>query len=214
MAWNWDRDYQGDKYPAAPAAEAGSGMDDFLASARKLTDQFLEQSRRQAEKILKDANAQADQILGDARQKADELLHDAENHAEEISLQARKDADALLAQAHADAEEIRSAASSKGTVDQEYAVQCVSDCFDEIRRRQEETLDVLNAQWQKFLIGLMPSDEELPAPEPEAVPAAEPEAAVPEADPPEPKPDVPFDLEEKVSALSREMDELFWKRKT
>lgn len=214
MAWNWDRDYQGDKYPAAPAADAGSDMDDFLASARKLTDQFLEQSRRQAEKILKDANAQADQILGDARQKADELLHDAENHAEEISLQARRDADALLAQAHADAEEIRSAASSKGTVDQEYAVQCVSDCFEEIRRRQEETLDVLNAQWQKFLIGLMPSDEELPAPEPEDASPAEPEAATPETDPPAPGPEAPFDLEEKVSALSREMDELFWKRKT
>ena len=212
MAWNWDRDYQGDRYPAASAADAGSGMDDFLASARKLTDQFLEQSRRQAEKILKDANTQADQILGDARQKADELLRDAENHAEEISLQARREADALLGQAHADAEEIRGAASSKGTVDQEYAVQCVSDCFEEIRRRQEETLDVLNAQWQKFLIGLMPNDEDLPAPEPETVSAGEP--AAPEADPPEPEPEVPYDLEEKVSALSREMDELFWKRKS
>lgn len=214
MAWNWDRDYQGDGYAAASAADTGTGMDDFLASARKLTDQFLEQSRRQAEKIVKDANAQADQILGDARQKADEILRDAENHAEQISLQAQKDADALLEQAHADAEEMRSA---KGTVDQEYAVQCVSDCFEEIRRRQEEMLDVLNAQWQKFLIGLMPSDEELPGPEPEAAPAAEPDTAqaeVPEEDPPEPEPELPHDLEEKVSALSREMDELFWKRKS
>ena len=186
MAWNWDRDYQGDSYysasgaePAAPAADAGSGMDDFLASARKLTDQFLEQSRRQAEKILKEANAQADQIVSDARQKADELLHDAENHAEELSLQARKEADALLEQAHAEADAVRSA---KGTVDQEYAVQCVSDCFEEIRRRQEETLDVLNAQWQKFLIGLMPNDEELPAPEPTPAAAAEPAAVEPEPD--------------------------------
>ena len=210
MAWNWDRDYQGDGYPAAPAADAG--MDDFLASARKLTDQFLEQSRRQAEKILKDANMQADQILGDARQKADELLRDAENHAEEISLQARREADALLGQAHADAEEIRGAASSKGTVDQEYAVQCVSDCFEEIRRRQEETLDVLNAQWQKFLIGLMPNEEDLPAPEPAPVPEPEPPVAKAE-DAPEPEPELPHDLEEKVSALSREMDELFWNRK-
>ena len=212
MAWNWDRDYREDSYSQAPAGDAGTGMDDFLASARKLTDQFLEQSRLQAEKILKEANAQAEQIVADARQKADELLHDAENHAEEIGLQARREADALLKQANTDAEEIRSAASSKGTVEQEYAVQCVSDCFEEVRRKQEETLDVLNAQWQKFLIGLMPNEDELPAPEPASAP--EPEASAPEAeDAPAPEPELPHDLEEKVSALSREMDELFWNRK-
>lgn len=212
MAWNWDRDYREDSYSQAPAGDAGTGMDDFLASARKLTDQFLEQSRLQAEKILKEANAQAEQIVADARQKADELLHDAENHAEEIGLQARREADALLKQANTDAEEIRSAASTKGTVEQEYAVQCVSDCFEEVRRKQEETLDVLNAQWQKFLIGLMPNEDELPAPEPASAP--EPEASAPEAeDAPAPEPELPHDLEEKVSALSREMDELFWNRK-
>ena len=212
MAWNWDRDYREDSYSQAPAGDAGTGMDDFLASARKLTDQFLEQSRLQAEKILKEANAQAEQIVADARQKADELLHDAENHAEEIGLQARREADALLKQANTDAEEIRSAASSEGTVEQEYAVQCVSDCFEEVRRKQEETLDVLNAQWQKFLIGLMPNEDELPAPEPASAP--EPEASAPEAeDAPAPEPELPHDLEEKVSALSREMDELFWNRK-
>ena len=212
MAWNWDRDYREDSYSQAPAGDAGTGMDDFLASARKLTDQFLEQSRLQAEKILKEANAQAEQIVADARQKADELLHDAENHAEEIGLQARREADALLKQANTDAEEIRSAASTKGTVEQEYAVQCVSDCFEEVRRKQEETLDVLNAQWQKFLIGLMPNEDELPAPEPASAP--EPEVSAPEAeDAPAPEPELPHDLEEKVSALSREMDELFWNRK-
>ena len=212
MAWNWDRDYREDSYSQAPAGDAGTGMDDFLASARKLTDQFLEQSRLQAEKILKEANAQAEQIVADARQKADELLHDAENHAEEIGLQARREADALLKQANTDAEEIRSAASTKGTVEQEYAVQCVSDCFEAVRRKQEETLDVLNAQWQKFLIGLMPNEDELPAPEPASAP--EPEVSAPEAeDAPAPQPELPYDLEEKVNALSREMDELFWNRK-
>ena len=209
MAWNWDRDYREDSYSQAPAGDAGTGMDDFLASARKLTDQFLEQSRLQAEKILKEANAQAEQIVADARQKADELLHDAENHAEEIGLQTRREADAILEQAHADAEAMR---SKKGSIDQEYAVQCVSDCFEEVRRKQEETLDVLNAQWQKFLIGLMPNEDELPAPEPASAP--EPEASAPEAeDAPAPEPELPHDLEEKVSALSREMDELFWNRK-
>ena len=213
MAWNWDRDYREDSYSQAPAGDAGTGMDDFLASARKLTDQFLEQSRLQAEKILKAANAQAEQIVTDARQKADELLRDAENHAEEIGLQARREADALLEQAHADADAMRSA---KGSIDQEYAVQCVSDCFEEIRRRQEESLDILNAQWQKFLIGLMPSDEDLPAPEPASVPEPEPpvaEAADAPEPAPEPEPELPSDLEETVSALSRDMDELFWNRK-
>ena len=209
MAWNWDRDYREDSYSQAPSGDAGTGMDDFLVSARKLTDQFLEQSRLQAEKILKEANAQAGQIVADARQKADELLRDAENHAEEIGLQARREADAILEQAHADAEAMR---SKKGSIDQEYAVQCVSDCFEEIRRRQEESLDVLNAQWQKFLIGLMPNEEDLPAPEPAPVPEPEPPVAKAE-DAPEPEPELPHDLEEKVSALSREMDELFWNRK-
>ena len=209
MAWNWDRDYREDSYSQAPAGDTGTGMDDFLASARKLTDQFLEQSRLQAEKILKEANAQAEQIAADARQKADELLRDAENHAEEIGLQARREADAIMEHAHADAEAMR---SKKGSIDQEYAVQCVSDCFEEIRRRQEESLDVLNAQWQKFLIGLMPSDEDLPAPEPASVPEPEPPVAEAE-DAPAPQPELPYDLEEKVSALSREMDELFWNRK-
>ena len=147
--------------------------------------------------------------MADARQKADERLHDAENHAEEIGLQARREADAILEQAHADAEAMR---SKKGSIDQEYAVQCVSDCFEEIRRRQEESLDVLNAQWQKFLIGLMPNEEDLPAPEPAPVPEPEPPVAEAE-DAPEPEPELPHDLEEKVSALSREMDELFWNRK-
>ena len=64
MAWNWDRDYQGDSVEAAPAIDAGAGMDDFLASAKKLTDQFLEQSRRQAERILTEANAQLSAFLG------------------------------------------------------------------------------------------------------------------------------------------------------
>jgi outer membrane biosynthesis protein TonB len=130
-----------------------------------------------------------------------------------------------LEEARAEAESLR----KPGTVDQEYAVQCVSDCFEEVRRKQEETLDVLNAQWQKFLIGLMPVDEELPAPEPtpEPEPAPEPEpepepspAPNPEPEPapepepePAPEPEVPADLEAKVSALSREMDELFWNRK-
>ena len=220
MAWNWDRDYREDSYSQAPAGDTGTGMDDFLASARKLTDQFLEQSRLQAEKILKEANAQAEQIAADARQKADELLHDAENHAEEIGLQARREADAILEQAHSDADAILEQAhadadamrSKKGSIDQEYAVQCVSDCFEEIRRRQEETLDVLNAQWQKFLIGLMPSDEDLPAPEPASAPEPEPPVAEAE-DAPAPQPELPYDLEEKVNALSREMDELFWNRK-
>ena len=214
MAWNWDRDYQGDGYYTAPAressspaADAGVGMDDFLASAKKLTDQFLEQSRRQAGKILAEAKTQAEQIVVEARQKADAMLRDAGDRAEEIGLQARKEADAILEQARADGEAIRSEAASAGTVDQEYAVRCVSDCFDEIRRRQEETLDVLNAHWQKFLIGLIPNEEELPGPEHETEPP------VPESEEePESEQELPFDLEEKVSALSREMDELFRNR--
>ena len=75
MAWNWDRDYNGGASGAsygteAAAPKADAGMDDFLASARKLTDQFLEQSRSQAEKILSDADAKADRIVEDARQRA------------------------------------------------------------------------------------------------------------------------------------------------
>ncbi len=221
MAWNWDQDYHGDGYytapaqeTAAPAANADAGMDDFLASARKLTDRFLEQSRRQAEKILADANAQAEQIVGDARKKADEIVSGAGRQAEEITLRARHEADAMIAQAQAEAETIRSEAAppETGTIDQEYAVRCVSDCFDEIRRRQEETLDILNAQWQKFLIGLIPTDDMLPGPEPKFDPSAGTET--PEtAEEPETEPELPYDLEEKVSALSREMDELFRNRK-
>ena len=55
MAWNWDRDYREDSYSQAPAGDAGTGMDDFLASARKLTDQFLEQSRLQVHSDISSA---------------------------------------------------------------------------------------------------------------------------------------------------------------
>ena len=205
MAWNWDRDYKSEPYTAEAAPKLDAGMDDFLASARKLTDQFLEQSRQQAAKILNDANMQAGQIVEEARQKAEELMRGAESHAEEITQHAQQEADALVEEAKAEAERLK----KPGTIDQEYAVQCVSDCFEEIRRRQEESLDMLNAQWQKFLIGLMPVEDELPAAPP--APAAEPEA--PAAPAPGAEDELPYDLEEKVSALSREMDELFWNRK-
>ena len=255
MAWNWDRDYKGDTpansyrtEPAAPAADAG--MEDFLASAKKLTDQFLEKSRRQAEQMLREASGQADRIVAEARRQAAQLVQDAENRAEEISLRAHREADELVEQARAEAEQIRRDAIPAGSIDQEYAIQCVSDCFDEIRRRQEESMDLLNAQWQKILIDLMPSDDSLPTPEPlpeseplpapsaEAnlvqpapAPAAEPFAVQPlpmpaeeeyaaqyvpepefEEDAPAAEASLPDDLEAKVSALSREMDELFRNR--
>ncbi|MCR5577411.1 MAG: ATP synthase F0 subunit B [Oscillospiraceae bacterium] len=198
MTWNWDRDYRDDS--AAPAQGADAGMDDFLASAKKLTDRFLEQSRSQADKILQDADAKAAQIVENARQKADGLVREAEQRAGEITQQANQEADAILKQARAEAESLR----EPGTIDQEYAVQCVSDCFEELRRRQEESMDVLNAQWQKFLIGLMPDDE---TPELRSAPAPAPD----EADA-APAAEIPYDLEEKVSALSREMDELYRNR--
>ena len=122
MAWNWDRDYHGDGYYTAPAQETAasaansdSGMDDFLASARKLTDRFLEQSRRQAEKILAGANAQAEQIVEDARKKADEILSGAGKQAEELTHQARQEAGALIEQAQTEAERIRGEAAPAGS---------------------------------------------------------------------------------------------------
>lgn len=204
MAWNWDRDYKGDStdelnaaQPDAPAADAG--MEDFLASAKQLTERFLEQSRGQAARILADANAQAEQIVSDARRQAEELMRDAEKYAEDVTLHAREEADALLEQAKLEAEQQR----KPGTVDQEYAVRCVSECFDAIREKQEEMVDLLNAHWQKFLIDLMPSEEEPPAP------PAEPESA-PDGEAPPETSEVPQDLEERISALSREMEEIFW----
>lgn len=226
MAWNWDRDYKGDAaagYGAQTPQSADAGMEDFLASARKLTDRYLETSRRQAEQILREARAQGERIVADARLQAEQLMRDAEKHAEEINVHAKREADEVLALAQEEAERIREEARHVpgGSIDQEYAVRCVSDCFDELRRIQEEALDLINAQWQKILIDLMPCDDTLPTPEPAdagetenaSAPTPQPEP-VGEEESEAPQETVPADLEARVSALSREMDELFRNRKS
>ena len=115
--------------------------------------------RTSAAEYLINARDLSRQIVDRSRRQADEILAEAQTRADKI-----------VAQARAEAEELREQSASPAG-EQERTVRFVEDTFTKLRQFQQDSIDLLNAQWQQFLCGLYTGEEaETETPE-ETVPA-------------------------------------------
>ena len=120
-----------------------------------------------------------------ARSLSRRMLDKARKQADEIVADANAQAEQILSDARAQAAAIRAAAradADQGEGQQERAVRCVEACISQLKEQQEQAIETLNAQWQAFLCSL---GEDAPT-----------------------APGAPADLEDKVSAIAREMREI------
>lgn len=107
--------------------------------------------------VVEKAKAKADEILADAKRQREELLESTRQQREELLENTRRQ--------------------------QDYAVQRVEDCYSRMKEQHMACIEALNAEWQEFLCGLFPEDEE----ETEAREAEE----------------LPGDLKEKVGTIAK-----------
>ncbi|MBQ2960650.1 MAG: DivIVA domain-containing protein [Oscillospiraceae bacterium] len=129
--------------------------------------QTLSSQKNQISDTLMSAQSIAQQIIEDAKTQADSIASLAQTQAEEIVKAAEKKAELILAGART-----RKDASDKDVSEvQDYALKCVENCVEKLRRQHMEAIEYLNAQWQDFLSGLIiPGDEQQPE-----LPEAEPD---------------------------------------
>ena len=136
---------------------------------RELRQQLetLSSQKSQISDTLMSAQSVAFQMIDDAKTQAEETARLAQLQAEETVKAAEKKAELILAGARSRKE----ASDADVSEVQEYALKCVENCVDKLRRQHMEAIEYLNAQWQDFLGGLIiPGDEQpepLPMPEPE-----------------------------------------------
>ena len=125
----------------------------------------LSSQKSQISDTLMSAQTIARQMLDDAKAQAEETARLAQTQAEETVKAAEKKAEFILAGAKSK----KDAADADVSEVQEYALRCVENCVDKLRRQHMEAIEYLNAQWQDFLGGLIiPGDEEpVHQPEPE-----------------------------------------------
>lgn len=142
--------------------------------------EFLQSARSLSERILERSRRRAEQIVRDAEERAAVILDDAHSRADEILTRAQEQADEIVRSA-------RPQQTNEAAVLQDYAVSFVSESLDKLRQQHLDAIDLINAQWQAFLCGL-------------------PGSETGEEKDEEP----PSDLEDRVSAIYREMEELFW----
>ena len=91
---------------------------------------------------------------------------------------ARAESEEMLAQAREESEAIRAAALQQ----QEDCARQVGACLGRVRRAQEEAIEGLSREWQRFLCGLYPEDR--------------------------PEQQIPADLSDKVDAIARELSQI------
>ena len=127
----------------------------------------LSSQKSQISDTLMSAQSIAQQIIEDAKTQADSIASLAQTQAEETIKAAEKKAELILAGART-----RKDASDKDVSEvQDYALKCVENCVEKLRRQHMEAIEYLNTQWQDFLSGLIiPGDEQQPE-----LPEAEPE---------------------------------------
>ncbi len=154
---------------------------DILLSARAVSREMIARARRQADEILREAEEKAAGIVRDAEEQAAEIVREAEERADDLA--AAPPARVGRAASETDIE----------ARVQENAVRRMEACLSELRRRQLETVDLINEQWQQFLCGMTLSSEE------------EAENAAAERKPQE---ITQQDIEAKVSAIARELMEI------
>lgn len=138
-------------------AEAKSHYEQSLRENAELKARLEELSaqKTQISDTLMSAQSIARQMVDDARVQAEETAKLAQIQAEETVKAAEKKAELILSGARSKKE----AAEADVSEVQEYALRCVETCVDKLRQQHMDAIEMINAQWQDFLSGLiLPED--------------------------------------------------------
>ena len=174
---------------------------DVLLSARAVSRQMIARAESRADETVKEAERRADAIIQEAEAKAARIVREAEEKA--VRLMNGEEAPTAAPDAESaelpgpDVERIKADAAAEA---QEYAARCVEECLAELRRREQDTVDFINEQWQSFLCGLMLGPEAGKAAPEMSAPAAEEAAPISQQE-----------IEAKVNAIARELMEIIGK---
>ena len=157
-------------YNAAKVTELLEGIKTaYAAVARENAElkaqlEALSSQKAQISDTLMSAQTIARQMMDDAKAQAEETARLAQVQAEETIKAAEKKAELILSGARSRKE----ASDADVSEVQEYALKCVESCVDKLRQQHIDAIELINAQWQDFLSGLiLPEDRQaaLPAPE-------------------------------------------------
>ena len=167
--------------------------DKMLSAAKAQTDEIIQNAETQAEEIVRNAELQAEEIVHNAEIHAQQLLHNAETDSARIIQSAETEAAEIVQNAEAQATGIVRTASSSSPLSaetQEFAIHSVESCIEQLRRQLLDSVEIVDQQWNDFLRGLV---------NPKGVHDS---VAVSDTDE---EIDAPPDIEEKVSAIAREL---------
>lgn len=141
--------------------------------------------RAQAEALVKENEQLREQVelFSGQKEEIGDAILSAKTIAQHMIQQAKQQADEIVSQAHKKSGDILSKAIDR----QEYAAKQMADSFERVRKLQQESIEALNAEWQNFLCGLYPEDEQS---------GAESEQGVPK------------DIGDKLGAIARDIKEL------
>lgn len=120
----------------------------------------LTSQKTQISDTLMSAQSIARQMIDDAKAQAEEATRLAQTQAEETVLAAEKKAELILS----GAKSRKDASDAEVTQVQEYALRCVENCVDKLRQQHKDAIELINAQWQDFLSGLILPEDRHPAP--------------------------------------------------
>ncbi|MBR6839909.1 MAG: hypothetical protein IKM82_04900 [Oscillospiraceae bacterium] len=179
--------------------QAQEQIDDMMRKAEEQAAEKLREAEEQAAQITREAEEQAAEKLRKAEERAAQILQGAmgEKNSEAAGNEEGAEADAAAeTEAAGQPEETARESAVLPEEMQEYVVRCVGDCFARLRQQQQETADFINEQWRCFLSGL--SLPELPTPG--AAPAETEGTGVTRQD-----------IEDRVSAIARELMEIIGK---
>ena len=141
--------------------------------------------RAQAEALVKENEQLREQVelFSGQKEEIGDAILSAKTIAQHMIQQAKQQADEIVSQAHKKSGDILSKAIDR----QEYAAKQMADSFERVRKLQQESIEALNAEWQNFLCGLYPEDEQSDA---------------------ESEQGVPKDIGDKLGAIARDIKEL------
>lgn len=118
----------------------------------------LQDIRRQA-LALSEENAllrrQLEALNGQKNEIGDALLS-AKTISQQMIMDAQERADEIIAQADERSEEILAEAQRR----QDYAVERVEACYSRMKEQHMACIEAINAEWQDFLCGLFPEEEQ------------------------------------------------------
>ena len=178
------------------STEQQAEIGDILLSARAVSRQMILQAQEQADGILQKATEEAGRLVREAEEQAEQITRQAEAQAAEKLREAEANTPELPDAGEETAGEAENTSLALSEEMQEYVVRCVGDCFARLRQQQQETADFINEQWRCFLSGL--SLPELPVRG--AAPSETEGTGVTRQD-----------IEDRVSAIARELMEIIGK---